>query len=129
MPNSAKKPCTYPGCGRLVEGGGKSRCDLHRKKEERERSARRRADPTDDVHLYRSARWRSARALFMRQHSMCAQCKRDGALTPATEMDHIISVKDGGEFWDLNNWQSLCHACHSRKTMRELNRRGVMRDG
>ncbi|WP_407496877.1 HNH endonuclease [Pseudooceanicola sp. MF1-13] len=36
-------------------------------------------------------------------------------------MDHITPHKgDRKLFWDRSNWQALCHACHSRKTAREV---------
>lgn len=35
-------------------------------------------------------------------------------------MDHIVPHKgDMTLFWDRNNWQSLCSACHKRKTVLE----------
>jgi 5-methylcytosine-specific restriction protein A len=38
----------------------------------------------------------------------------------ATDLDHIVPHKgDMVLFWSPGNWQSLCHACHSRKTMME----------
>jgi 5-methylcytosine-specific restriction protein A len=63
------------------------------------------------------ARWRKARALFLRQHPLCAECRRNGALTPATVVDHIIPHRgDLTLFWDQKNWQPLCKSCHDRKT-------------
>ncbi len=48
------------------------------------------------------------------------ECERRGKVKLATEVDHIIPHKgDMSLFWDPSNWQSLCHACHSRKTARE----------
>lgn len=42
-----------------------------------------------------------------------------------TDVDHIIPVDgpDDPRFWDPENHQSLCHACHSAKTMAEQNER------
>ncbi len=38
----------------------------------------------------------------------------------ANEVDHIKPHNgDLALFWDESNWQSLCKACHSRKTMGE----------
>jgi len=39
----------------------------------------------------------------------------------AVVVDHIIPHRgDLALFWDeKNNWQALCHRCHSRKTARE----------
>lgn len=35
---------------------------------------------------------------------------------PATEVDHILEIQDGGPEFDLANLRSLCHACHATKT-------------
>lgn len=40
-----------------------------------------------------------------------------------TLVDHIVAVRDGGEFYDPNNWQTLCKQCHGRKTAEETRRR------
>lgn len=39
---------------------------------------------------------------------------------PATDVDHIVPHKGNHElFWDRDNWQALCHHCHSVKTATE----------
>ena len=64
--------------------------------------------------------WLKAAKAFLIAHPLCAECERQGKVTPATEVDHIVPHKgDKKLFWDQNNWQSLCHECHSRKTARE----------
>ena len=63
------------------------------------------------------ARWRKARALFLRQNPLCAECHKNGVLTPATVVDHIIPHRgDAVLFWDKQNWQPLCKDCHDKKT-------------
>ena len=63
------------------------------------------------------ARWRKARALFLKQHPLCAECGKAGRLTPATVVDHIIPHRgDKALFWDEKNWQPLCKRCHDKKT-------------
>ena len=43
-------------------------------------------------------------------------CQRAGRITAATEVDHI----DGDSWNDSpDNYQSLCHDCHARKTFAE----------
>ena len=62
--------------------------------------------------------------MFLRRHPLCndpfkvhADEKR---FEPATLVDHIKSHKgDKGLFWDPANLQSLCAACHNRKTALE----------
>lgn len=49
----------------------------------------------------------------------CVQC---GALPldmSELEADHIVPISAGGARYDLDNGQTLCVTCHSRKTQRE----------
>lgn len=104
MPHTPKRPCRHPGCPNLSHD---VYCEKHRPLYARESSASRGYDQ----------RWRAARRRFLRAHPLCAQCRRDGALTPATVMDHIIPHRgDERLFWDEGNWQPLCKPCHDRKT-------------
>jgi 5-methylcytosine-specific restriction enzyme A len=68
------------------------------------------------IHLYGTA-WKKARASFLREFPLCAECKRQGILKPANTVDHIVAHKgDMDLFWDRGNWESLCRSCHSRVT-------------
>ena len=44
------------------------------------------------------------------------KCVNPGCSRPATEVDHIVEIQDGGAEFDLSNLRSLCHACHATKT-------------
>jgi len=108
MPHKPKRPCRYPGCPNLCDSG--VYCPEHAAySNDRQRggAAARGYD----------SRWRKARALFLRRHPLCVECKRKGKLTPATVVDHIIPHRgDMTLFWDQNNWQPMCRDCHDRKT-------------
>ncbi len=53
----------------------------------------------------------------MSEHPLCAECERAGRVVAGTEVDHIVPHRgDKRLFWDRSNWQTLCRACHSRKT-------------
>lgn len=54
--------------------------------------------------------WRELRASFLAEHPRCADCA-----APATEVDHIISLRRGGAN-DAANLRALCKPCHARKT-------------
>lgn len=58
--------------------------------------------------------WRKLRAAYLASHPVCQHCQREAA----TDVDHIIPRRKGGtdDEWNL---QALCHACHSRKTVKE----------
>lgn len=58
-------------------------------------------------------KWQQARAGYLRKHPLCAHCRKQGRITPATVVDHITPHKgDMSLFWDSKNWQPLCKACH-----------------
>jgi len=48
-------------------------------------------------------------------HPLCVQCSREGRLTLATELDHVVPLFKGGQD-DDDNRQGLCSPCHERKT-------------
>lgn len=57
---------------------------------------------------------------------MCEYCLADGYEVPAVIVDHIIELADGGDRLSDDNTQSLCHACHNKKTARERKKRGAV---
>lgn len=111
MPWSARRPCRKPGCARLAVRG-KVYCKGHAENEydrQRGTAAERGYD----------ANWREARAAFLAANPLCAECRRNGKLEPATRADHIIPHRgDKQLFWNESNWQGLCERCHNRKTGR-----------
>ncbi len=114
MPTSAPTPCRYPGCAVLLAAPGY--CDKHlrsirKQQDERRGSAASRGYDT---------RWRKARALYLSQHPLCAECRRQGRTVAASVVDHIRPHKGNRTlFWDERNWQGLCKPCHDAKTARE----------
>ena len=109
MPYAPKRPCRYPGCPNLCETG--TYCEEHRKENAPESLRGSAASRGYD------AKWRAARARYLRRYPLCAECMRHGRLSPATVVDHIIPHR-GNErlFWDKGNWQPLCKDCHDMKT-------------
>lgn len=65
--------------------------------------------------------WRRLRRLVLRLHPFCVDPfghhAADGRFEVATEVDHIVSRRAGGKDV-IDNLQSLCITCHSRKTAR-----------
>jgi len=83
----------------------------------RKAADKRRASPT--VRGY-GGRWRRWRRWYLQSvEYICRECMRHHRVTPATEVDHIVPMSKGGEQFDTDNCQALCHSCHSRKTARE----------
>mgnify|MGYP004656662155 CR=1 FL=1 len=122
MPSAFKRPCKQPGC-RKYAIPGKGYCEEHLKQhEEYVATIKAQRDKYRGTRTERgySNVWSRASKRYLCEHPLCVECLRQGITTPATEVDHIKPHKGDKElFWDENNWQALCHKCHSRKTARE----------
>ena len=113
MPQKPRRPCRYPGCSGFCEQG-QVFCRDHRIYSDDRLRGGAAARGYD-------ARWRESRAIFPKQHPLCAFCQAEGKITPATVVDHIIPHRgDKTLFWDQANWESLCKECHDSKTGRGL---------
>jgi len=65
-------------------------------------------------------RWKKAREAYLRKHPLCLYCEREGRITAATVVDHIVPHRgDKAIFWDSSNWQPLCKACHDSVKAKE----------
>jgi len=119
------RPCTYPGCGVLVRRTepGFPRCPRHPYAPRPERQPDARANAGERGY---DADWRKLRAWYLARHPVCEiriRCSGD----PATEVDHIVPLVDGGDRLDQANLQATCRACHRSKTasdQRRARRRG-----
>lgn len=76
-----------------------------------------------NTEFYRSTAWRKLRATKLQRQPLCEACAAKGSTTPAQMVDHIRPINEGGAALDLKNLQSLCHACHNRKSGQERHRR------
>lgn len=66
------------------------------------------------------SRWEKARKTFLARSPLCVKCEKQGRVTPATVVDHVIPHRgDRKLFWDSTNWQPLCVECHNRDKQRE----------
>lgn len=113
----ALRPCRHPGCSTLVRSGY---CHRHHPAEVRS------ADSRAWHRWYSLPIWTDdlrpgqlLREPFC-QNQDCPERRLYGRPARATDVDHIRPHNgDWSVFTDRNNLQSLCHACHSAKTMRE----------
>lgn len=109
--------CRHPGCGCRIPYGERF-CEKHKTDAaKRYEPARKRLTASQRGY---TSRWRRISQEFLKAHPLCAECERNGRVTPAACVDHIKPHKgDPALFWDQRNWQPLCHVCHSRKTAAE----------
>lgn len=116
-----KRPCRKTGCRNLVQGKGHNGyCDKHK----------------DEAGFYKYAKTHGNRhqrgygstwvniirpRILERDNHLCVSCLAEGKAIAAYAVDHIIPKAHGGTDDDCN-LQSLCEACHDRKTALENKR-------
>jgi 5-methylcytosine-specific restriction protein A len=66
--------------------------------------------------FYSSQMWREARRQQLKRFPFCLVCAAIGIREKATEVDHIVSMNDGGSPYDPSNLRALCKQHHSQKT-------------
>ena len=115
MPNSAMRPCSYPGCPALVQHG---RCEQHA---EAPRPVYNR-DP-ERQRLY-DRKWQMRRRLQLSKYPWCADCLAQGRYTAATDVHHINPHRGDPTIFITSPLISLCHSCHSKVTNGEPGRGG-----
>lgn len=136
IPMALLKLCAYPGCNRPVALSEKY-CELHKKagrqreaKMVKEREVNRLKRSGNSAERGYGYRWQRLRNRFIAQHPYCEECMKQGKITLATDVDHIVPHRgDPALLYDETNLQSLCKACHSRKTAREDGGFGNPTDG
>lgn len=112
MASKPLRPCRHPGCAVLSRDGW---CPAHKPRP----AARRESAAWNS--WYSLPIWtRELRPAQLLREPFCRECARRGLRVRATDVDHVQDHKGN---WTLfiseNNLESLCHSCHSRKTMRE----------
>ena len=61
--------------------------------------------------------WTKLSVAFRKANPLCAECERQGRITAATCVDHIVPHRGDAQLvFDRDNLQSLCARCHGRKT-------------
>lgn len=120
MPFRAKHPCSFSGCPNITHDKyciAHSYIALKEIATQRKKQDDRRGTSTDRGY---GSRWSRYRKAFLSQHPLCVKCNQEGALVPATVVDHITPHRgDYALMWDENNHQAMCAECHNRKTASE----------
>ncbi len=73
----------------------------------------------DNSKFYNSTKWRKKSKEYRAKNPLCVHCKENGIVREAQVTDHIIRIVDGGDPFDEDNLQSLCHKCHNSKSSYE----------
>ena len=53
------------------------------------------------------------------------RCEKCGVEGKPIELDHITAIINGGDMWNKENLQLLCHQCHNKKTGADMRRRNA----
>lgn len=110
MPTKPKRPCSYPGCPRLTDG---QYCEEHQETVKYHYNHFQR-DPASNKRYGRS--WKRIRHRHIKAHPLCEECQKQGRLTVAEEVHHILPLSKGGGN-EPSNLMALCKSCHSRITV------------
>jgi 5-methylcytosine-specific restriction protein A len=112
MPSRSPRPCKVTGCPNPASG---KFCEEHASYSRTDRGSGK--DRGWDIP------WRRLRKIALaRDHYICVLCLRNenNRPKPARDVDHIIPVAKAPHLrLVLENLQSLCRSCHSKKTATE----------
>jgi len=75
----------------------------------------------DYIRLIHDRRWLRLRRQRLTLHPVCEMCEKEGRVTAAVEVHHIVPVETGLTFrqkaelmFSPSNVMALCHECHVR---------------
>lgn len=102
-------------CGKVIQRNIKM-CDTCTNARHKDYNTHRRDETLQS--FYNSKEWKAVRKIAIELNPFCVVCNR-----PANVIDHIKEIRDGGAPLALENLQSLCHACHNKKSAIERERR------
>ena len=106
--------CYESGCPRTVTRG--TYCDAHKPVRVATTPKAKALAPSKRGYDHR---WVRVRLAYITANPLCVTCEREGLVTQASQVDHIVPLRNGGARLDPANLQSLCASHHSRKTRRE----------
>lgn len=114
MPSAAPRPCTAPGCRRLI--AFRETCPDHPPRADWKRRETHRG--TRHERGYGTAWTKLRETILLRDRGLCQPCEAHGRITAASAVDHITPKSHGGTDAP-GNLQSICHTCHAEKTALE----------
>ncbi|WP_101912729.1 HNH endonuclease [Megasphaera vaginalis (ex Bordigoni et al. 2020)] len=108
MPRKPKRPCRYPGCPNLTDGG--VYCEKHEKVMQRRYEKFQRGYSPGKRY---GRAWKRIRDRYIGRHPLCEMCLTNKRYIKAEEVHHIIPLSEGGTHEEAN-LMSLCRSCHEK---------------
>lgn len=73
--------------------------------------------------------WKRKRMMVLeRDGYLCVECAKQGRVTPARDVDHVVPLHLGGSD-NVENLQALCQECHAMKSADEEKERSNIARG
>lgn len=121
-----KKQCNHAGCKVLIPYN-QVYCNKHTRKPKQSDADRyeyRKAKGGKYFKFYHSKEWRKASELYRLNNPCCEDCLLDGVIKKADVVDHMKELRDDwSKRLDEENFRSLCHYHHNKKTRMEREKR------
>ncbi|MHB8276487.1 MAG: HNH endonuclease signature motif containing protein [Candidatus Humimicrobiaceae bacterium] len=116
MPYAPRPRCKHPLCPKIAEQSSPY-CIQHSKQPVSQQEIDRHRH---DNRVYGNTTWRRLRRIKLSNDPLCELCLSKDIVVQASQVDHIIPVAIQPELrLSLDNLQSLCETCHSKKTREE----------
>ncbi len=120
MPARIPKRCRKQGCPKSTTDRG-GFCSDHASQSNWSGWQKRKGTTTQRGY---GASWRKLREqILIRDAGLCQEHMKKGVPVSGSHVDHIVSKANGGTDHE-DNLQTLCEACHKRKTATERGRGG-----
>ena len=104
-----RKPCRWPRCPALVDGGV-AYCAEHRHKVAVQ-DVRRRGHAASRGY---DVEWRALRNAYLSSNPWCERCRVRGVLRRAETVHHKVPLPHGPRL-DTANLEALCNRCHRKE--------------
>lgn len=114
--------CASPMCRQRVELPNKY-CEQHKGQSDKQYNKHVRTNDFNKKYndFYHSTQWTKTRKAKLMQSPLCEVCAKQGTMTIADMVHHIIELRspNGWEHrLDMNNLESICYSCHNKEEHR-----------
>lgn len=76
---------------------------------------------------YTSSRWRRLRKTILERDGFVCQIQLPGCKLRADQVDHILPVEDGGDFYEPDNLRAACGRCNTTRANKQKTQAGWLR--